>query len=373
MIGANNPTRSCDLRYFVVMRLIIGWITIAAMSAACSFTDLPSDAGAGGSSASGAGNAAAVDCTVDEDCAPTGTDCIKSLCQAGTCVFEAEQNLQAISSQAKGDCLLVVCDGEGGEKVVNDIDDNYDDGNECTQDTCNDGAVANTVQPGKACRSGGGMICNSGGDCVECIDNVDCGDAAIDCADGYCVPQTCTDEVKSSGETAVDCGGSVCPPCADGADCLAGSDCQSLVCASQCQAPACDDMVSNGDESDADCGGAECAPCDDGKACNVPGDCSSGVCDTNECLAPTCNDGVLNGTETDIDCGSDCPNPCGTGDTCNDAVDCASLVCTGDECQAAQCNDGVQNGSESDVDCGGTCPTLCPRVGGDPSGGQIGG
>jgi cellulase/cellobiase CelA1 len=44
-------------------------------------------------------------------------------------------------------------------------------------------------------------------------------------------PPSCSDGVLDGTETAVDCGGGVCPPCANGKTCLVSSDCQSDDCA----------------------------------------------------------------------------------------------------------------------------------------------
>ena len=42
----------------------------------------------------------------------------------------------------------------------------------------------------------------------------------------------CRNETQDADETDVDCGGTSCPPCADGQSCKARSDCWSLLCAS---------------------------------------------------------------------------------------------------------------------------------------------
>ena len=345
------------------MRWRASWIVTTTMLAACSFTELPSNTltepGVGG--AGGQETTPDPGCTTAEECGATGTECITTACQDGTCIFEAQPDLKPISSQAVGDCVRVVCDGEGGEKYVNDVDDIYDDFNECTDDTCVDGIVSNAPAPTRSCSSAIGGICNDQGNCVECIDDTHCSDVDnSECSGGLCVPVSCVDEQLSNGETDVDCGGSLCPPCADGDDCLIGGDCQSEVCTDLiCQAPTCDDTVRNGTESDTDCGGEDCAACAVGQVCAIPSDCTSGVCTMTICIAPTCDDGVLNGNETDVDCGATDCEPCGTGDSCVEDADCASLVCARNKCQASRCNDGKQNGGEAGVDCGGSCPTQC--------------
>lgn len=41
---------------------------------------------------------------------------------------------------------------------------------------------------------------------------------------------SCANAIKDDGETDIDCGGVLCPPCANGHVCAASSDCVSLVC-----------------------------------------------------------------------------------------------------------------------------------------------
>src|SRR5207247_6436340 len=53
-------------------------------------------------------------------------------------------------------------------------------------------------------------------------------------------------------------------------------------------APTCSDGIKNQDETDVDCGGTICSSCVDGATCNVPAGCTSA-----QCQAPTgpCRDG----------------------------------------------------------------------------------
>lgn len=87
---------------------------------------------------------------------------------------------------------------------------------------------------------------------------------------------TCNDGIQNGNESGVDCGGSLCDPCAG-------------------PGPTCDDGIQNGDEQGMDCGGPDCPPC--------------------QGPPPSCTDGIQNGNEVGVDCGGPCP-------TCNDA--CAS-------------------------------------------------
>jgi hypothetical protein len=166
----------------------------------------------------------------------------------------------------------------------------------------------------------------------------------------------CVDGVQNGTETAVDCGGVDCVPCADGLACQVPADCTSGSCVNLvCQAPTCFDQALNGDETDMDCGGSCPSPCGDGATCAIAADCLSGVCTGNVCTAASCTDGVQNDLESDVDCGEGCA-PCGDGLACGVPADCLSGICTGNVCAAASCTDGVKNGTETDVDCGGSCP-----------------
>ena len=249
------------------------------------------------------------------------------------------------------------------------------------------------------------------------------------------IQPTCFDEVKNQGELRTDCGGPNCPECL----------------------PDCEDFISNQDEQSPvlnpnvigiDCGGTICEPCatcedgiqnahwvrdinlteadlgapdvaqtengvlyrllmETGIDCGFPCpnvcvptdedgiqngdeegvDCGGSA--TDPCPPPNCNDGIQNGTETGIDCGDspepsicgECPDP-----TCNDGIqnihielnedlpagyvvvtevgiDCDnSPITMCPDCPLPTCFDGVQNGSETGVDCGGNCVTVCDVV-----------
>jgi hypothetical protein len=115
----------------------------------------------------------------------------------------------------------------------------------------------------------GGIGTNSG--CLKCLPGKSC-TSGLDCwssicTNGKCATPTCSDNVQNQDETGQDCGGS-CSPCADGYNCLRHGDCISGVCKASaagmpntCQPPSCTDGVMNGDETAVDCGGPMCPPC----------------------------------------------------------------------------------------------------------------
>ena len=134
----------------------------------------------------------------------------------------------------------------------------------------------------------------------------DCGGVCFNCDDNHCfngVQDTYPNDPYSN-ETAIDCGGCACVPCAE----------------------LCGDGVLNGTEVAIDCGGDDCVTCID---------------------PALCSDGILNGYETGIDC--------------YDGTDGASAC---EPCQSL-CNDNLFNGFETDTDCGGVD---CPPCGNEETG-----
>jgi hypothetical protein len=171
---------------------------------------------------------------------------------------------------------------------------------------------------------------------------------------------SCDDGLLNQDETDLDCGGAVCPACANDLACLVDLDCASNLCvANVCTAPTCDDLAQNGSETDIDCGGPDCLPCADDQLCIDPADCQSGVCTEGICKAPTCDDLAQNALETDVDCGGGDCMTCADGLKCLVNADCASGICTVDTCTAPSCFDGQKNGAETEIDCGGPACAPC--------------
>ena len=246
------------------------------------------DDGNGGASASSNGHGGSAvsvsECATTSDCAtPPFPDCRAITCVAHHCISVDAPAGKPTISQVAGDCQQIECDGHGLVRSSM-VDDPRDDGRECTDDTCAEGVPVNTVRPaGTPCKQGGGAVCSGAGDCLGCLSDADC--PAQLCKGSICVPMGCSDALKDSGETDVDCGGP-CVPCADTLECLVSSDCQSDVCKGKtCKAPTCGDGTKNGLESDKDCGGT-CSPCNESKTCGAASDCLSGVCALGVCCTP---------------------------------------------------------------------------------------
>ncbi len=218
----------------------------------------------------------------------------------------------------------------------------------------------------------------------------------------------CSDGVRSSDETGIDCGGA-CRGCT-GAACTTDSECNTSCVLGHCAAPAsktcgvgtsrkCDltaaceldadcasdvcgdgrcvpltaDAHSDGrrdaSESGVDCGGSirKTAPCPENQDCIISDDCM-GLCETGKCSAPGSQDMKQNNGETDVDCGGPKAPGCRVGKTCVSNDDCALIYCPAPDdassprvCVQPRNDDTIQNGTESDIDCGGGAPTNAPR------------
>jgi hypothetical protein len=268
--------------------------------------------GAGGQGGNGGAGGAMPECTTAADCSGTNSFCGEVICTDGKCgIMPLKPADTPLPSQAYGDCVEKRCDANGAVVDAPKDDDAYNDGKECTIDTCAAGVVMHMPKAqGEMCATG---ICDGADKCVGCLADADCGTNI--CVQNKCVPQTCNNATKDVGETDVDCGGPACLPCADGLLCGVSSHCMSGVCVSvggapkTCQAATCMDTKINGSETDEDCGGT-CTPCSDNLACLTPNDCASKVCMNLLCAAPTCTDAVQNGDEAGVDCGGACPDAC---------------------------------------------------------------
>jgi hypothetical protein len=172
------------------------------------------------------GNGACLGCNMASDCPGMDTACQTRTCTGGACGLTFQPVGTILAMQVAGDCHVNQCDGAGMIVSVNDANDPSTDGNQCTTDTCLNGAPVHApVAMGTACSQNGGVVCNANSSCVQC-------NAAADCSSGSCVNntcQTCTDGAKNGNETGVDCGGS-CVGCAMGSPCNVNTDCGSGVC-----------------------------------------------------------------------------------------------------------------------------------------------
>ena len=262
------------------------------------------------------GEAVACDCLEDEDCLQLedGDQCNGTLvCDISSVPFECVLDVNTVvacpAPEGLGaSCLEVDCDpltGACGFAPAHDAAP-CDDGDACTV--------------GETC---------DGGSCVGGVE-ANCNDGNV-CTDDSCDPQEGC--LLAHNDSA----------CSDGLDCTVGDGCQGGLCVGGAAA-ACDDGNLCTDDSCAEGVGclhaANAAACDDGNACTVGDHCEGGVCKVDG--GADCDDG---NPCTDDTCLADegCTHavnevPCDDGDPCTVGEQCAGGVCSGGVPQ--NCDDG---------------------------------
>lgn len=262
-------------------------------------------------------------CSVASDCGLPESECRSNACQEGKCGYAFAPSGTALSQQQAGDCKQLLCSGTGSEVSGSDATDSYDDGNDCTLDSCGADSPLNTpLAAGTACGPTGQGKCDGAGTCGECVADTDCPGEL--CVTNLCVPRSCADGKKGGTETDVDCGGSECQTCEEGKACSLASDCQTGVCGNGvCQPGQCEDNIENGTETDIDCGGVECPGCGPLQGCKTHSDCAGNSCSGSVCIS-NCFDGVENNGETGVDCGGPDCSACGV-DPSSTAVGCQGV------------------------------------------------
>ncbi len=321
--------------------------------------------------------------------------CLVSVCnpETGTC---EEENASDLTSCDDGDlctesdrCTAGVCGG---------LPLNCEDGNSCTEDTCDAGVCSNThLGGGTPCDDG--IACNGDGVCTlgvcvsgeaeecPCTSNADC-DAFDDgnqcngvlvCGpSGQCLVDQST--VVVCPDATDGCTTAICEPatgtcnsvavvngtaCDDGDLCTGGDTCQSGVCTSVLAGCEDNDLCTlDSCDPDFGCihqdfGGA----CDDGNPCTINDACMEGVCEGTE---NPCDDGIFctnDGCQEDKGCihlaknplvGCEDNNPCTVNDKCGDGTCGGQNLCgcaSDDDCAAEDdgdqcfgpltCQDGV--------------------------------
>ena len=216
---------------------------------------------------------------------------------------------------------------------------NCDDGNLCTNDTCEPltgcGSADNTApcNDGNACTTGD--ICD-GGSCTA-SGELDCFDDNP-CTSDSCDPESGCLHDNNTGE------------CTDGNLCTDGDVCEDGTCVPGPTLDCNDEEICTSDSCDPVEGCINVnnsVPCNDGSACTAGDTCSDGTCggseidcdDSNPCTDDSCNldIGCLNTPNSDeCDDGNECTeNEMCSSSTCEpgDPVDCDDAnVCTTDSC-----------------------------------------
>ncbi len=315
-----------------------------------------------------------VECVTPEDC-KTGEYCLDGKCLPWQCTpgskwcngwvaMVCKEDGSAIESET--DCN----DGDEctlGDQCVNGAcaetePKSCDDGNPCTDDTCDPKTGCYSQYNSASCDDG--TDCTTGDHCVEgkclpgelvcqCALQADClpredadlCNGTLICKDGFCVVDEATVVLCPASEnpckvTQCQPGSGKCinvpldeqTPCDDDNECTADTVCQEGFCKGKkvtcnddnpCTADSCDDQVG-------------ClfnpapAPCDDLDSCTFPDSCMDGVCigqkleceDGNPCTQNSC-DPAVGCVSTEL------AGPCEDGDACTTGDTCVESVCEG--------------------------------------------
>ena len=229
-----------------------------------------------------------------------------------------------------------------------------DDGNECTEDLCVEGACQNNPYPDNTPCTGG--VCCSGVCTVPtCTINADCDDGEActtdACLDGGTCAASCEHTWPACGPADGCCGPSCTPAtdpdcvgCDDDGTCELGEDCNN--CPSDCISGGgggCPDWICDPDIGE-DCHNCpeDCNSKTTGKpserfCCGDDVDCSDGRCQVEPyACGPSpppycCGDGVCEGAETVVNCAVDCG--CTGPQDCDDANECTDDLCVDGACQ----------------------------------------
>lgn len=95
------------------------------------------------------------DCATRADCEIEVRECRVAVdCRDGRCVFDDLPEGAPLELQTPGDCVELVCDGDGGTKLLDVPEDIADDGDPCTLDECIDGKSTHTKQARLSCYNG---------------------------------------------------------------------------------------------------------------------------------------------------------------------------------------------------------------------------
>ncbi|MFC1888895.1 FG-GAP-like repeat-containing protein, partial [Thermodesulfobacteriota bacterium] len=288
-------------------------------------------------------------CFSDEMCAPYG---------GGTCTgdyFCCERTCSVAD---------VYCGGSFCEPCLCESDEECDNGNECTDDTCNP-VTEECEHTNNTASCEDGDACTTGDTCADgaCVGGppLDCDDEN-ECTDDACNPVT--EECDHTNNTI---------SCDDGDACTDGDTCADGTCVGGPPLDCDDGNVCTDDTCDPATGcmyADNTAPCDDGDACTDGDTCSAGACvggpppdcdDGNECTDDACNPDTGECEYTNNTAPCDDGNACTDGDICAEGacaggppLDCDNgLFCDGEETcdEALGCQAGTAPDCEDAVSC----------------------
>ncbi len=249
-------------------------------------------------------------CCVQQDC-DDGVSCTVDQCFDLFCVYTPDDGLCTMEQYCNG---LDGC--KQREPCPNGNAAECDDGNPCTEDSCDAGLCDHAF-------CSGGESCCEGVGCATCCSDAQCQD------DELCTKEVCQDGRCQSGPL---CAGTT-ERCCEGADnatcgaCCEQSDCDDGV---SCTLDGCSGGICSNEAVDTNCNDDEiCDPeagCVPVGMCNSPADCvSADPCQTGACVDGHC---AFTGCAGNLQC---CP---GVGcRACCDNTQCAGLLCCDGVCQ----------------------------------------
>ncbi len=289
-------------------------------------------------------------CVLDSDCDDADACNGEEVCSAGTC-----QPGTLLICDDENACTIDSCD-PGSGCLSSDDTASCDDGNVCTDDSCDPGAgcirTNNTAGCGDDNACNGDEICSAG--------SCQAGTPPV-CDDG----NACTDDSCDPGSGCLNTDNTA--SCGEGDACTGDAFCSAGVCQPGTLLTCDDGNVCTDDSCDPDSGCLNTdntASCGDGDACNGDEVCSASICHLGAPLI--CNDGNIC-TDDGCDPGSGCFNTdntagCGDGNACNGDEVCAarscqpggSLVCDdGNVCTDDSCDPGSGCiGTDNSASCG---------------------
>ncbi len=258
----------------------------------------------------------------------------EGLAKPGSCGNGIDDDCDALTDMDDPDCIECT------------QDDECDDGNQCTADTCTGGTCDNTAEPdGTTCNDG--QYCTVNDQCTSgsCGGTLrDCSLAADQCNDGTCdeVNDACIPQPKADGTS-----------CSDGQYCTTGDRCVSGGClgfgrdctdTDPCTVDGCDEASDQCTHTVVENPGAEGPP---GQS-----NCQNGLDDDCDGLTDYLEDPNCYDCQNDADCNDN--NPC-TADTCSIGVCQNQAVADGTGCSdglyctvSDQCTSGACSGAARD-------------------------
>jgi hypothetical protein len=217
----------------------------------------------GGNYCDGSGNC--VECVNPTTCPGVDNECQQRTCNGGKCGISNTPSNTSVAAQVMGDCLTVVCNGQGGTTTIPNDTDVPASTNPCATPGCSGGQPTSTpTSGGTSC--GTNKVCDGQGNCSGCVTAADCPGT-----DTMCQSRTCANNV--CGMSYVGYGTAVGPQSA--------GDCKVNVCNGM------GTIITIADDTDVP---------NDGNVCTVEG-CSGGTPTSSPAAAGTaCNtSGVCNG------------------------------------------------------------------------------